>query len=112
LVTRSRELVSGRRNGCSTCIHGHLQEAKKVGETDEQRLSAIILMIATLNFFNRINVTVNGRASSPIPSADPWKGSSMTMPVTQSVIGKARLSAATDQGPERASPYSGAVLAG
>jgi AhpD family alkylhydroperoxidase len=28
LVTRSRELVSGRRNGCSTCIHGHLQEAK------------------------------------------------------------------------------------
>jgi AhpD family alkylhydroperoxidase len=32
---------------------------------DEQQLSAIILMVATLNFFNRINVTVRERSDSP-----------------------------------------------
>ena len=32
---------------------------------DEQQLAAIILMIATLNLFNRINVTVREKADSP-----------------------------------------------
>ncbi|AJT69292.3 hypothetical protein T261_7695 [Streptomyces lydicus] len=32
---------------------------------DEQQLSAIVLMIATLNLFNRINVTVKEEAGNP-----------------------------------------------
>ncbi|MGP4018048.1 carboxymuconolactone decarboxylase family protein [Saccharopolyspora sp. 5N708] len=38
-----RELVGLRAsqiNGCSACVHGHVQQAKKAGETDE-RLAAV-----------------------------------------------------------------------
>ena len=118
---KTLELVGLRAsqiNGCAVCIYGHLQEARKAGESyeriatvagwrdspfftdaeraalalteavtrfadrsgeavpdeiwdaatehyDEQQLAAIILMIATLNLFNRINVTVREKADSP-----------------------------------------------
>jgi AhpD family alkylhydroperoxidase len=111
-------LRTSQINGCAVCIHGHLREAKKLGESDERlatvaawrdapfftdaeraalalaeavtrladrsgeavpdevwneatahyderQLAAIILTIATLNFFNRLNVTVKEQAGQP-----------------------------------------------
>ncbi|MFI6680172.1 carboxymuconolactone decarboxylase family protein [Kribbella sp. NPDC050469] len=111
-------LRASQINGCSACALGHVQEAKKAGETDERlavvaawrhapyftpaeraaleltevvtrladrsdegvpdavwaaaaehyderQLSAILLMIGTLNLFNRINVTIRERADQP-----------------------------------------------
>jgi AhpD family alkylhydroperoxidase len=105
-------------NGCTSCVQGHWEEAKKAGESDEriitvsawrespyfddaeraalalsdaltrladrsddavpdelwaevvkyydeQQVSALILQIATLNLFNRINVTVKEQADRP-----------------------------------------------
>ncbi|MEU4746973.1 carboxymuconolactone decarboxylase family protein [Actinosynnema sp. NPDC023658] len=43
--------------------------AEAAAHYDEQQLSAIVLMIATLNFFNRLNVTVQERADRP-----SWEG--------------------------------------
>jgi AhpD family alkylhydroperoxidase len=119
--TRTLELVGLRAsqlNGCSACVQGHWEEAKKAGETDERiigvaawrespyfddaeraalaltealtrladrsddavpdelwsevvehyderQVSALILQIATLNLFNRINVAVKEQADRP-----------------------------------------------
>ena len=119
--TKTLELVGLRAsqlNGCSACVQGHWEEAKKAGETDERivgvsawrespyfddaeraalaltdaltrladrsgdpvpddlwsevvehyderQVSALILQIATLNLFNRINVTVREQADRP-----------------------------------------------
>jgi AhpD family alkylhydroperoxidase len=105
-------------NGCTSCVQGHWEDAKKAGESDEriitvaawrespyfddaeraalaladaltrladrsdnavpdelwaevvkyydeQQVSALILQIATLNLFNRINVTVKEQADRP-----------------------------------------------
>jgi AhpD family alkylhydroperoxidase len=105
-------------NGCTSCVQGHWEEAKKAGEPDEriitvaawrespyfddaeraalaltdaltrladrsddpvpdelwaevvkhydeQQVSALILQIATLNLFNRINVAVKEQADRP-----------------------------------------------
>lgn len=105
-------------NGCTACVQGHWEEAKKAGETDEriitvaawrespyfddaeraalaladaltrladrsddavpdelwaevvkyydeQQVAALVLQIATLNLFNRINVTVKEQADRP-----------------------------------------------
>jgi AhpD family alkylhydroperoxidase len=119
--TRTLELVGLRAsqlNGCSACVQGHWEEAKKASETDERivgvsawrespyfddaeraalaltdaltrmadrsddpvpdelwsevvehyderQVSALILQIATLNLFNRINVAVKEQADRP-----------------------------------------------
>jgi AhpD family alkylhydroperoxidase len=119
--TRTLELVGLRvsqLNGCSACVQGHWEDAKKAGETDERivgvsawrespyfddaeraalaltdaltrladrsddpvpddlwhevtehyderQVSALILQIATLNLFNRINVAVKEQADRP-----------------------------------------------
>jgi AhpD family alkylhydroperoxidase len=119
--TKTLELVGLRGsqiNGCSACVQGHLEAAKKAGETDErivgvtawrespyfdaaeraaleltealtrladrsddpvpdelwrevvkqfdeQQVSALILQIATLNLFNRVDIAVKERADRP-----------------------------------------------
>ncbi len=54
-----RNLVSLRAsqiNGCAVCLDMHARALKKSGETDE-RLAALVVAIAAINTWNRLNVT-------------------------------------------------------
>jgi AhpD family alkylhydroperoxidase len=56
---RTLELVNLRAsqiNGCSVCVEMHARDLKRVGESDERARAGLILAVANINVWNRLNV--------------------------------------------------------
>ena len=43
-------------NGCSVCLHMHLRDLRKAGESDERQLATLVLTIGMINLWNRLNI--------------------------------------------------------
>jgi AhpD family alkylhydroperoxidase len=56
---RTLELVNLRAsqiNGCSVCVEMPARDLKRAGESDERARAGLILAVANINVWNRLNV--------------------------------------------------------